>query len=57
MRVDRQTKDSDINRRKRVEDWWRLESETEVRAWLHEGDWVRLPMIDRESRDKRLQEK
>ena len=57
MRLDRRTEDSDINRRRRVEDWQRLESEAEVRAWLHEGDWVRLPVRDRESRDKRLPEK
>ena len=48
MRADRWTEDSDINRRRRVEDWQRLESE---------GDWVRLPMIDRGSGGKRLSEK
>ena len=57
MRADRRTEDGDINRRRRVEDRRRLESEAEVRAWLGEGDCVRLPVIYRQSRDKRLPEK
>jgi len=57
LRADRRIEDSDINRRRRVKDRRRLESEAKVKAWLREGDWVRLPVIDRESRDKRLPDK